>query len=368
MRGMQYPELNIAGLRKPPALRPGSTIGVFAPSMPAHVIFPERYQAGLAALRDLGFDVVEGPLTASKRREGYRTAPPAARAEELMALWLDPAVDGIISVIGGQNSSSLIPHLDFEAISLRPKVFCGYSDVTALHMALASQARISTFYGPAVTPSFGEPGPLPYTVESFRAAVCDATTSRRRLTPPSRWSREGARWGGDDWKDPAKRVWHDHAGWTVLRGGQARGPLIGGNLNTLRALAGTPYLPAFEGALLLIEEMACPLDRWERALTQLALMGVFERVAGLIVSRPELPETGDAPFDHSQVLLEVVASDDVFPIIEDFDCGHTHPMLTLAQGTEVSLKATAEGAVELWVEEAMVSAPTAETGVDGATG
>lgn len=368
MHGMQYPELNIAGLRKPPALRPGSTIGVFAPSMPAHVLFPERYQAGLAALRGMGFDVVEGPLTASKRREGYRTAPAAARAEELMTLWLDPAIDGIISVIGGQNSSSLIPHLDFEAIATRPKVFCGYSDVTALHMALASKARISTFYGPAVTPSFGEPGPLPYTVDAFRAAVGDTETGRRRLTPPIRWSRKGPRWGTDEGQDPTKRVWHDHAGWTVVRGGEARGPLIGGNLNTLRALAGTPYLPAFEGALLLIEEMGSPLDTWERALTQLALMGVFERIAGLIVGRPEVPEVGDAPFDHSHVLLEIVSGDDVFPIIEDFDCGHTHPMLTLAQGTEMSLKATAEGEVELWVEEAMVSASTEEAGRDGTAG
>lgn len=353
---MQYPDINAAGLRKPPALRPGATIGVLAPSMPAHVIFPERYAAGVAALQALGYTVVEGELTASRKREGYRTAHPRARAEELMALWLDPAVDGIMSVIGGQNSSSLIPHLDFDAISARPKVFCGYSDITALHMALVSQARLSTFYGPAVTPSFGEPGPLPYTVESFRAAVEDAETGRRRLTPPTHWSRKGPRWDGDDWKDADKRVWHDHAGWSVTRGGEARGPLVAGNLNTLRALAGTPYLPPLEGAILLIEEMSAPIDRWERAVTQLALMGVFDRIAGLIIGRPELPDVGDAPFDHTQVLLEVVADDDVFPIIEDFDCGHTHPMLTLAQGTEMSLKATAEGEVELWVEEAMVAA------------
>jgi len=352
---MQYDHLNAAGLRKPPVLRPGSTIGVFAPSHPGHLLFPARYAAGLEALRALGYNVVEGALTASKRREGYRTAGPRERAEELMALWLDPEVHGIMSVIGGQNSSSLLPHLDFDAIAVRPKVFCGYSDVTALHMALASQARISTFYGPAVTPSFGEPGPLPYTVSAFETAVGEAASDRRQLRPPLRWSREAPRWDGDDWTDPEKRVWNEHAGWKVVRGGQARGPVIAANLNTLRALAGTPYLPPLAGTILMIEEMGSPLDGWERAIAHLGLMGVFDRIGGLIIGRPEFPETGDAPFDHTQVLLEVVADDDGFPIIEDFDCSHTHPQLTLAQGTELSLKATAEGDVEVWVEEAMVA-------------
>lgn len=355
MGGMQYQDHNAAGLRKPPALRPGSTIGVFAPSFPAHVVFEERYAAGIAALKRLGYAVVEGELTASGRTEGYRTASPRERAEELMALWLDPAVDGIMSVIGGQNCSSLLPHLDFTAIELNPKVFCGFSDVTALHMAIASHSRLSTFYGPAVAPSFGEPGPLPYTVESFRTAVGDTESGRRQLEPPKRWSREGPRWQGDGWKDPDARVWQEHPGWTVIRGGEARGPVVAANLNTFRALTGTPYLPPLEGAILMIEEMDAPLARWERAVTHLALMGVFSRIAGLIVGRPEHPDDQGAPFDHIQPLLEVVAEDDVFPIIDGFDCGHTHPMLTLAQGTEMSLAATAEGEVELWVEEEMVA-------------
>lgn len=360
---MNATHTNAAGLRKPPALRPGARLGVFAPSHPAHALFPDRYRAGVAALEALGYTVVEDPLVAAGKSQGYRTAPPIERAQALMHLWLEADVDGLISVIGGQNSSSLLPHLDFAALAARPKVVCGYSDVTALHMALASEARLSTFYGPAVAPSFGEPGPLPYTVDAFTAAVTGAAEERRRLEPPSRWSREGPRWDGDDWRDPAKRVWHDHPGWAVVRGGEARGPLLAGNLNTMRALTGTRYLPAFDGAILMIEEMSAPLDRWERAVTHLALMGVFDRIAGLIVGRPEIAEVGDAPFDHTQVLLEVVGAHYDFPIVEGFDCGHTHPMLTLAQGTEASLKVDDHGPVELWLEEAMV-APPAEGGAE----
>ena len=110
----------------------------------------------------------------------------------------------------------------------------------------------------------------------------------------------------------------------------------------------------------MIEDASSPLSLWERAITQLALMGVFDRIAGLIVGKPEFPDREGAPFDHTQVLLEVVGSRYGFPIVDDFDCGHTHPMLTLAQGTELSLVAEDDGGVELWVEESMVAPPVGD--------
>src|SRR6185312_15585163 len=119
-----------------PALRPGDLVGVFAPSSPAHVACRERYLDGLRTLRGMGFEVVEGPLTAQARDQGYRTGTPRERADELMALFRRHDVRAIVSTIGGANSSSLLPFLDFDEIRAAPKVFCGYSDVTSLHMAL----------------------------------------------------------------------------------------------------------------------------------------------------------------------------------------------------------------------------------------
>jgi len=347
--------INAGGLRKPPALRPGGTLAVFAPRLPAHIIFRERYLQALDALRTLGYTVVEGPLTGSGKTEGYRTAGPIERAEELQTLWFDPTIDGIMTVIGGQNSSSMLPHLDLVAMGRQPKVFCGYSDVTSLHMALASTAKVSSFYGPAVVPSFGElPAPFPYTVAAFRIATGDPDAGRRALSPPSRYSRAGGSWTTDAWKAPDHRTWEDDAAWRVIRGGEAHGPLIAANLSTLRALAGTPYLPDFTGKILLIEEMTAPLSTWERGIAQLHLMGVFDRIAGLIIGKPEFPDRQGAPFDEAHVLLEVVADDDRFPIIHRFDCSHTHPMLTLAQGTGMTLEADDDGTIEVWVEESMV--------------
>lgn len=153
---------------RPPPLKPGATIGVFTPSSPSHVDFPAKYAQGLAELRRLGFKVVEGALTKSRESQGYRSGTPRARAAELMALWLDPGVDALISTIGGMNSSSLIPYLDFAAMRAHPKIFCGDSDVTSLHCAILTLAGVRTFYGPAVIPSFGEwPETLPDSLASF---------------------------------------------------------------------------------------------------------------------------------------------------------------------------------------------------------
>jgi muramoyltetrapeptide carboxypeptidase LdcA involved in peptidoglycan recycling len=124
--------------------------------------------------------------------------------------------------------------------------------------------------------------------------------------------------------------------------GEARAPLIGANLNTLVALAGTPYFPRVSGHVLAIEEMDAPFSHYERNLRQLQLMGVFDDIAGLIVSKPETPDAQGAPFGADDLLREVLG-DVRYPVVVDADMGHTHPMITLAQGTPVALRADAGG-------------------------
>jgi len=327
-----------------PALRPGDLVGVFTPSSPAHVTFRDRYLAGLRTLRGMGFEVVEGPLTAQATAQGYRSGSPRERAAELMALFRRPDVRAIVSTIGGANSASLLPYLDFDEIRAAPKVFCGYSDVTSLHMALWTQAGLSTFHGPAVVPSFGEPPDgFEFTRRSFLDAVMHHREGPRRLEPPARWSRQAPRFNDPASQDPASRTWLDNAGWRTLVPGRADARVVCANLNTLVALAGTPYFPRLDGHVLMIEEMLAPLSRYERNLRQLQLMGVFDGLSGLIVGKPEAPDAEGAPFTAEELLLEVLG-DVRYPVACDFDGGHTHPMVTLAQGTRVVLDATPAGA------------------------
>ena len=140
----------------------------------------------------------------------------------------------------------------------------------------------------------------------------------------------------------------------MLQAGSVHAPIIAANLNTLMTAAGTSYFPDLKGKLLLIEEMDAPWSQEERSLRQLQQMGVFDVIAGLIVSKPEVPAAEGAHFSLDDLILETVGADHSYPIISDFDCGHTVPMLTLAQMAKIELCATNHYQVEFRVIEPLV--------------
>ncbi len=323
----------------PPPLPERGTIGVVTPSFPAHVRFREKYQHGLDTLRSLGFTVIEGSLTARATSECYRAGPPCARAAELQALFEDEAVDAIVATIGGHNSSSLLPFLDFDAIRANPKVFCGYSDVTSLHLGLLARAGLRTFYGPAVMPSFGEwPTVLPETLASFLDATRRHVAGARALVAPSRWSRHFRDILSGAWKTEARRM-EDNPGWRVLRPGQVRASALVANLNTLLTLAGTGDFPEVEGRVLFLEEMNATHAQLERNLRHLEALGVLDRAACLVLSKPEFVGDEGAAFGLDALVLEVLGAR-TLPVVVDFDAGHTVPMLTLAEETVVEVDAS----------------------------
>ncbi len=342
-----------SGVLKPPPLLPGETIGVLAPSMPAHIHFREKYLHGLARLRSLGYNVIEGSLTAEGMHQGYRTAPPDERAAEFMELVLNREVRCIMSAIGGMNSSSLIPYLDFGAIRENPKIVCGYSDITSLHLSILAYSGLSTFYGPAVMPSFGEwPEELPETREWFLDAVERHRSGARTVRPPSRWSNHWRDARTDAWKvEP--RAFEVNEGWRVLRQGRVTAPIIAANLNTLAAAAGTGYFPDLSGMILLIEDSAAPMSLEERSLRHLDLVGVFDRIVGLIVGKPEFFRDEGAPFGLDDLILEIIGERN-FPIATGFDCSHTNPMMTIAQMTPTTLDCGAGFDVTVTFEEPMI--------------
>jgi muramoyltetrapeptide carboxypeptidase len=341
-------------LLRPPALRQGDTIGIFTPAMPANVVFREKYLHGLGVLRRLGFRVVEGELTKSCATQGYRSGSPQQRAREFMALIVDPEVKALVATMGGFNSASLIPYLDFDAIRAQPKVVCGYSDITSLHLAILALAGVRTFYGPAVVTSFGEwPDVLEETRDSFLQAVCEHRSGRRELTPPKRWSNHFRDASTDAWKT-APRRYEENAGWRSLRRGVACAPIVVANLETLVAAAGTAYFPDLEGKILLIEELNARQSVEERALRQLERTGMFETIAGLIVGKPEFFDRQGAPFGYEELILEIVGPSRPYPIVTNFDCGHTHPMLTIAEMTRITLAAGEGFDARVAVEEPMV--------------
>jgi muramoyltetrapeptide carboxypeptidase len=336
-------------LIKPRALKPGDIIGIYTPSSPCHIWFKEKFEHGIKQIEKAGFKVVLGTLTEKFTDQGYRSGTPQERAEEFMQLIRYPEVKCLMSTIGGISSNAMIEHLDFDEIAANPKIITGYSDVTSLHMAIHSYTGLVTFYGPAVIPSFGEhPEAFNFSVKSFLDAVQGHREGKRELEAPKLWSNHFRDAFSSAWKTN-KRDYQENPGWYSLSRGNAKGQLLAANFNTMMSCAGTTYFPKLEGKILMMEEMNCELGEQERKLVQFKNMGGFQKISGLIVSKPEVYKSSDAPFEYNDLLLEIIGEHD-FPIITNFDCGHTHPMITLGQGIQVEMNAKKNSATVTLLE------------------
>lgn len=320
----------------PRKLRSGDAIAVFSPSSPATATAPTRYRRGRAYLEEKGLRFIEGERTG--KRDFYRSGSIAERAQELNALIRNPEVRCIMAAIGGMNSNSLLPYLDYEALMRDPKIIVGYSDVTALLLGVYARTGLTTYYGPAVVASFGELPPwVDWTWSAFADVAMGMARPPHALPVPDQWTEEFIDW---ETQSRAKRGVANEL--RTLHGGRVRGRLIGGNLNTMQGIWGTPYMPKIrEGDVLLIEDSLKDAADVERSFSLLKLSGVFERIGGLILGKHELFDdlgSGRRPWE---ILMEVMGNVD-FPVLAQFDCCHTHPMLTLPIGCEVELDADAQ--------------------------
>ncbi|MGF1701482.1 LD-carboxypeptidase [Photobacterium makurazakiensis] len=311
----------------PKALRRGDKIGFFSPSSPATVFAPNRFQRAKSYLEDQGFELVEGMLTG--RLDSYRSGSIQERAEELNQLIRDPSVRCIMSTIGGNNSNSLLPYIDYDALKNDPKIIIGYSDVTALLLGIYAKTGLITFYGPAVVASFGEFPPLvDETLQSFLDILC-SHSNQYQYTMPESWTDIKVNW---ETQSSAKPVYPNE--WKFIGRGKISGRIIGGNLNTMTGIWGSEYMPEIKsGDILLIEDSLKGIETVERSFAHLLACGVFDRVGAIVLGKHELFEdkgTGRSPLD---VLLEVLNGKSV-PILYGFDSCHTHPMLVTPLGIQ----------------------------------
>ncbi|MDT0266830.1 LD-carboxypeptidase [Streptomyces sp. DSM 44915] len=301
-------------------------MGIAAPSGP--VLFPERLDRGVRALEARGFRVSVGPVAAS--RGGSRSAE--ERAAELNGLIRDPEVRAVVAAIGGYRSNGLLELVDWAALRADPKILVGYSDITALLLGAVRAAGVVAFHGPTVLPELAEyPDVLPPTAAGFLRALTDPRPLGR-IEPVAEWTEEFLAWGSADHRP---RLTEPAAEWTWLGDGTASGPLLGGNLETLCCLAGTRFLPDFDGAVVCLETTATTLDLIDRDLDHLAMLGVFDRMAGLVFGHSF---RGGAGFqaELEQRLTERFAARSV-PCLLGPHLGHTDPMPTLPLGARCAL-------------------------------
>ncbi|EHU4913452.1 LD-carboxypeptidase [Vibrio vulnificus] len=315
----------------PKSLKPGDTIGFFSPSSPATHFAPERFARAKLYVEKRGYQLKAGSLTG--KSDTYRSGSIAERVEELNALIRAPEVRCIMSTIGGYNSNSLLPYLDYQALRDDPKIIVGYSDVTALLMGIYAQTGIVTFYGPALVASLGEFPPLvDETFQSFTDIVQSLENLHHTYVMPQGWSDEYVPW---HLQSTSKHTNPNQ--WYFAGQGVVTGRIIGGNLNTMSGIWASPYMPEIQqGDILLLEDCLQGIEVVERAFAMLKLNGVFDKVGAIVLGKHELfnhKETGRQPID---VLNEVLNGQSV-PILWDFDSCHTHPMLTVPLGSTMTI-------------------------------
>jgi muramoyltetrapeptide carboxypeptidase len=241
--------------RKPPRLRSGDTVGLFAPA--GFVADRFGVETLVRTIQAMGLKAKPAPHLMA--RNGYLAGSDEARAGDINAMFADPGVKALFAVRGGWGSQRLLPFLDYDTIRANPKLVIGMSDVTALHMALASRGAGPSIHGPNVA-------------HSWNAAAWDSLyrLAFAGAAPSYRVPR-----GHEDRLVQRRTI-------TTFNSGRATGRLLGGNLSVLSAMVGTPYLPDFTGALLFLEDTNEAEYRIDRMLTQLAQGGVLDRVAGVV--------------------------------------------------------------------------------------
>lgn len=317
----------------PPKLKPGDTIAVFSPSSPATATAPSRYLRGKEYLQSRGFHFMEGKLTG--KTDCYRSGSIIERAEEFNELIRNPDVKCIISAIGGMNSSSILPYVAYDCLLKNPKIIIGYSDITSLLLGIYAKTGLTTYYGPAVVASFGEFPPfVEETYQYFSNILCEGASFPNTLPVPEFWTEEFIDW---ETQNRSKQKYKNQL--VTIHSGRKTGRLIGGNLNTMQGIWGTEYMPEIkEGDILFIEDSMKDAATVERSFSQLKLSGVFDKINGLILGKHEKFDdqgTNRKPYEILQEVMGTVR----FPVLAEFDCCHTHPMLTLPIGARVELDA-----------------------------
>lgn len=275
---------------------------------------------------DLGLSLTFGDHV--DEDDAFRSSPIASRVADLHAAFADPAVAGILTVIGGFNSNELLPYLDWDLIAAHPKILCGYSDITALQNAILARTGVITYSGPHWS-SFGMRDHFEPTGRWFRAVLMESGPVD--LAPAMEWT-------DDLWfADQDHRDVISNEGWTPLHDGAAAGRIVGGNLCTLNLLQGTPYMPSLDGALLFLEDdyLTNPVE-FARNLTSLLQLPDAPGVTGLVIGRFQraskiTPALLDEIINRQPALIGK-------PVLAGVDFGHTSPLITFPIGGQVSIR------------------------------
>lgn len=299
----------------PPALHPGSTVAITAPAGPVSL---KEVKDGIAVLKKYGCEVVIGKSIQNPGRLPYLSAPDEIRSGEFMEFVERKDIDCILCARGGYGVMRFLPSLDFKKIRENPKIIIGYSDITALLIAITRYSKIVTFHGPVASSTFNE-----FTLQYFKQTL---------------FAPEGI-------SAPFKNIEYSGKNILTINEGVARGRLTGGNLAMIVSTLGTPYEIETKGKILFLEEIEEEPYKIDRMLTQLWLAGKLQETAGIALGiftncdEPRSRRQKNAPSALQAVLKSRIEPLKI-PCVYGLPFGHVKDKLTLPLGVMAELDAT----------------------------
>jgi muramoyltetrapeptide carboxypeptidase len=320
---------------KPPALPERATIAVVAPASPPQT--RSEIEQATAYFEARGHRVVFGPN--HRKVHGYLAGTDAERAADLQWALTEPGIDMVHALCGGYGTARLHDRIDWSALG-EPRIVCGFSDITALHLAIAAHAGWVTFYGPN---------------------FLRFTRKRKELTEETKgWFHRAFE------PKPLGRVFEDPENPYVLTvgEGEAEAPLVGGCLTLLCASIGTPYELQTDGCVVMVEDLNLEEYLVDTAINHLIRAGKLDKAAGLVfgtdVNLRELtvPEASESTLSIEEMLDELIAPLGI-PAIANVPVGHGKHMATMPLGATVRLDG---GAKTLEVLEGAVQPRTDQRG------
>ncbi len=307
-------------LRIPKRLRKRDCIGLVAPASPASS--PDKIERGIRYLERLGYHVKVGKsvlaqtapdlISPRNKTRGYLSASDAIRAADLQEMFSDQHVNAIFCTRGGYGTPRLLPLLDYDLIKRTPKIFVGYSDITALHNAFFTRCGMISFAGPMVAVEMQDKMDA-FTEESFWEMLTVPAKRHFFKTPP-------------------------HKSFKRFSPGGTEGTLLGGNLALLTSILGTPFVPAFRRTILFLEDIREKVFRIDRMFAELRNAGVLNHSNGFLLGQFTSISADEPSLTLDEVVQEYLTPLGK-PVISEFPFGHTPPKVTLPIGAHVKIDA-----------------------------
>ena len=294
---------------KPPRLKPHGTIGVITPASP---VKPDRLQRGIAYFERKGYRIELGKHV--QKGKGYLAGTDAERLEDLHTMFSNPAIDAIICARGGYGTPRILDKIDYAIIRNNPKIFIGYSDLTALQLAIFQKTGLITFSGPMLGVEFAEE----------EISVSMEANFWRLISEPIAFGAMAPMHRGD---------------YPVIAKGDVTGRLLGGCMALINCIIGTEFLPDLKDAVLLFEDVGESPMRVDRYLSQLRYAGILKAAAGIVIGRFEDSETEDEMrYKRLTNLLHDYFDTFSGPVINKFEYGHFPAKYTIPIGANVRLR------------------------------